>query len=118
MKTVTECKYLGVMLSDDLSWTKYVKRAKAYFFKQVYSLQNKFNCMDQKVLIHLFKLQAMSFYGVETWFMKLITKCLNSISIAYHKAIKRMCNKRPYDSNHEYLEWVNLPNFKHSVAKK
>ena len=48
-----------------------------------------------------FKLHAMSFYGVETWFMKIRTKGLNTISIAYHKAIKRMCNKRPYDSNHE-----------------
>ena len=74
--------------------------------------------MDQKVLINLFKLNAMSFCGVEIWFMKLHTKDLNNIAIAYHKAIKRMCNKRPYDSNHECLERVNLPIFKHLVAKK
>ena len=29
-----------------------------------------------------------------------------------------MCHKRPYDSNHEGLERVNLPFFKHLVAKK
>ena len=74
--------------------------------------------MDQKVLIHLFKLQAMSFYGVEAWSMKLQTKDLNNITIAYHKAIKRICNKRAYDSNHECFERVNLPIFKHSSCEK
>ena len=73
--------------------------------------------MDQKVLIHFFKLHAMSFYGVETWFMKLHTKDLNNISIAYHKAIKRICNKILNDSNHECLERVYLPIFKILVAK-
>ena len=38
LKTVTECEYLGVVLSDDLACTKYVERAKASFFKQFYSL--------------------------------------------------------------------------------
>ena len=60
----------------------------------------------------------MSFHGVETWFLKLHTKDLNNISIAYHKANKRMCNEGQYDSNLECLERVNLPNFKHLVAKK
>ena len=60
----------------------------------------------------------MSFYGVETWLVRLHTRDLTIISIAYHKAIKRMHNKIPYDSNHECLEKVNLPIFKHLVAKK
>ena len=59
--------------------------------------------MDQKVLMHLFKLHAMLFYGVEAWFMKLHTKDFNSISIVYRKAIKRICKKRACDSNHEFL---------------
>ena len=60
----------------------------------------------------------MSFCGVETWFLKLHTKDLNNISISYHKAIKRMCNKRPYDSHHQCLKRVNLPNFKPLVETK
>ena len=111
LKTVTECKYLGVVLSDDLSCTKDVERAKACFFKQFYSLHNKFHCMDQKVLIHLFKLHAMSFYGVEIWFMKLHTKDLNNISIVYHKYVRSMCNRKPYGSSHDCLERVKVPVF-------
>ena len=74
--------------------------------------------MDQRVPIHLFKLYTMFFYGVETRFMKLATKTLNNMSTAYHKAIKLMCKKRPYHSNHDCLERVNLSIFKHLVAKK
>ena len=118
LKTVTECKYLGVVLADDLSCTKDVERAKMSFFKQFNSLYCKFSCMDQKVLLHLFKMHAMCFYGVESWFIKLYKKDLNNISIPYHKAIKRACKRNVYDSNHECLEMANLPIFKHLVAKR
>ena len=62
---LTECKYLGVVLSYGLSSTKDVEKAKASFLKQFYSLYNKFYCMDLKVLTHSFKLHAKSFYGVQ-----------------------------------------------------
>ena len=49
LKTVSEMQILiGAVLSDDSTCTKYVERAKASFFKQFYSLYNKFYCMDQK----------------------------------------------------------------------
>ena len=60
----------------------------------------------------------MSFYCVERWYMKLHTKDLNIISIAYHKVMKRNCNNRPFESYHECLERVILPIFKRLVAKK
>jgi len=88
------------------------------FYKQFNSLSSKFSCMDQKVLLHLFKMHAMCFYGVESWFCKLFKKDLNNISIPYHKAIKRICKRSYYDSNHECLEMANLPIFKHLVAKR
>ena len=102
----------------NFSCTKDVEREKARFSKQFYSLHKNFHCMDQKVLIHLFKLHTMSFYGVQTWFMKLQTEDLNNISVACHKVKKCMCNKRPYDSNHGRLDRVNLLIFKHLFAKK
>ena len=66
LKTVTECKYLGVVLSNDLSCTKNVERAEVSFFEKFNSLPNKFYCMVQKVLVRLFRLHAVFFYGVET----------------------------------------------------
>ena len=61
LKTVTECKYQGVVLSDDLPYTKDVQRAKVNFFKQFYLLYNKFYCMNQNALIYLLRLPDMSF---------------------------------------------------------
>ena len=58
--------YLEVVLSDDLSCAKDVVRAKLAFFKQFNSLYHKFSFVDKNVLLHLFRLHAMSFYGAET----------------------------------------------------
>ena len=46
LKTVTECNYLGVVLSDALSCTKDVEKAKACFFKQFYPQHNEFHCLN------------------------------------------------------------------------
>ena len=90
LETVIECKYLGAVLSENLTYAKDVERAETRFFTQFYSFYNVLYYINQKVLKHLLKLHAMSFYGVKTWFMKLHTKDLNNISIAYHKATKRI----------------------------
>ena len=82
LKTVTECKSLDVVLSDDLTCTKDVERSKVSLFKQFNSLYTNFFCMDQEVPINLFKLHAMYFCGVEILFIKLHSKHINNISIA------------------------------------
>ena len=91
LSVVTESKYIGFVPTDDLSCSKDVEREKVILFKQFYSLFNKLFCTDWKVLTHLLKLSAMIFYDVETWFMKLLIKCLNNITTVYHKTIKCMC---------------------------
>ena len=60
----------------------------------------------------------MSFYGAETWYIKLNKKYLKNISAPYHKAIKRNCGRNSYHSNQEFLEQVFLLIFKHFLAKK
>ena len=54
----------------------------------------------------------------ETWYIKFNKKDIKNISVPYYKAIKRMCGRNYYDSNHEYLEQVNLLIFRHYLAKK
>jgi len=110
LRQVTECTYLGAVLSDDLFCTKEVERAKLAYFKQFNPLYQKFSFANKDVLIHLFKLHVMSFYGAETWVTKLYVKDVKIISKPYHKAIKRICGQRPSDSNHECLEQVKLWN--------
>ena len=116
-----DCYWMQLFRCCDIWWFIVhidVQREKVSFFKQFYSLYEKLFCTNHKVLIHLIKIHAICFYSVETWLMKLHTKDLNNISVAYHKAIKRVCNKRSYNSTHGCLERVNLPIFKHSNDKK
>ena len=63
LRQVTECTYLGVVLSDDLSCTKDVERAKLAFFEQFNSLYQKFSFANKDVLIHLFKHLVMTISG-------------------------------------------------------
>ena len=50
--------------------------------------------------------------------MKLHKKDLNNIPVIYHKAIKRICSRNSYDSNHECLKYAHLPVFEHFLAIK
>ena len=63
-------------------------------------------------------MHAMSIYGMETWFINLHKKDLNNMSVVYHKPIKRTYGRNSYDSDHECLEYVRLPIFKHVLARK
>ena len=83
--------YLGVVLTDDISCVKDVEGAELAFFKQFISIYHKFSFVDKNVMLHLFRLYAMSFYGAETWYIKLKLKYIKNISVPYYKAIKRIC---------------------------
>ena len=61
-----ETTYFGVVLTDDLSYAKDVERVKLAFFKQFNSIYHKLKFVDKDVLLHLFRLHPMSFYGAET----------------------------------------------------
>ena len=98
-------------MTDDFSCVKDVERAKLAFFKQFNSIYHNFRFVYKNVLLLLFRVHAMSVYGAETWCTELNKKDLKNISVAYNKAIKRICVRNSYDSFHECLEQVTLPNF-------
>ena len=63
-------------------------------------------------------MHALSFYGMETRFIKLHNKDLNNIPVVYHKTIERICGRNSYDGIHECLEYAGLPIFKHFLARE
>ena len=89
-----EATYLGVVLTDGLFCAKGVERAKMALFEQFKSIYHKFNFSDKNVVLHLFRLHAMSFYDAEIWCMKLDKKYLKSISVPYHEAFKFICRRK------------------------
>ena len=85
LRQVMDTTYSGVVLTDDLPCAKDVERAKSAFFKQFNTIYHKINFVDKNVLIHLFRLHAMSFYSAETRYIKSNKKYLKNF---LHRFIK------------------------------
>lgn len=115
---VSECRYLGVMLRSDGQISSDIDRVLNSFMRQFNSMYGKFYYMDINVLSYLFKSFTSSFYGIELWFQKIPISQLNLMSIAYHKAIKRMVGLNMWDSNHLACEIAHVYIFKHLLARR
>ena len=100
-RRVAELKYLGLINS---------------FLKQFNSMFSKFNFLEDHLLNFLFKSYTSSFYGAETWITSPYKKDLNKISVAHHKAVKRVARLNVWDSNHEAYTIVNALIFRHLFA--
>ena len=87
LSQVMETTHLVVVLTDDISCTKDVEWAKLAFFKHFNSIYHKFSFVDKNLLLNLFRLHEILFYGAETWYIKLIKKDFKKVSVPYHKAI-------------------------------
>ena len=118
IEQVVSVKYLGVVLTNNNDLGPDIDRALSSFLKQFNSLYSKFSFVDRNVLYFLFKSFATSFYGMETWFEKIKQCDLNRISVAYHKAVKRVAGMNVWDSNHAACHVVGVPIFKHFVARR
>ena len=118
LERVKSCKYLGVNFNENLSCEEDVDRVINSFLRQFNSLYSKFYFLDLNTLSYLFKSYTSSFYGIESWYLKLKAKSLNKISVAYHKAVKKIAGLNVWDSNHTGCEIAQVPIFRHLFAKR
>ena len=79
LRQVMETTSLGVVLNDDFSCVKDVERANLAFFKQFNSIYRKFSFVEKNVLLRLFRLHVMSFYGAETGYVCVFLLYLNDL---------------------------------------
>ena len=101
---------------DNLVCTSDMERSKHNFFMQHISSYQKFNYVDTNVILYIFRMNAMSFYGLKTLLLKMHKKDMNNMSIVFDKAIERICGRNSYDSYHGCLEYAHLQNCKHFIA--
>ena len=113
-----ECKYLGVFLPHNGNIYFDIDRVINSFLKQFNGMYSKFSFADKQVLYHLFKTFTSSFYGIDVWFEKLTLTQLSKISVAYHKAVKRICGLNVWDNNHIACDIVGVRTFKHLLANR
>ena len=118
IERVSEYRYLGIILSEDNSINKDINRATESFLKQFNSMFYKFYNMSNEVLKFLFRTYTTSFYGVELWYDSLENRQIHKIAVPYHAAVKRVAMLNLWDSNHEACLRVNVPIFKHMLAKR
>ena len=119
LERVFEHKYLGIMLVDNIDNCKDADRVTNSFLKQFNSMYYRFNFADKNILNYLFVTYATSFYGIELWYNgKNRNKYLRTPAVAYHKAIKKLYNLSPYDSNHYACDIGGFEIFKHLQSKR
>ena len=64
---VLKYKYLGCILTTDLSDEEDIERSFKSFNKSFGSILKKINSVDTEILYSLFNTYCVSFYGVEMW---------------------------------------------------
>ena len=119
IKRVKEIKYLGVIINEDLSLKSDINRVTNDFLKQFNGFYHKFSFLHREIKYFLFKTYTSSFYGSNLWIEQHITENkIREISIAYHKAVKKLAGLLPWDSNHDACKIVGVNIFKHLLTKR
>ena len=85
IEIVSQYKYLGCIISDDLYEAKELDRIVKNFNKSVGMLIRKFSSVDIRIKLQLFESLCMSFYGLETivW-RKNCSAAVRKLGVAYH----------------------------------
>ena len=118
VELVSEFKYLGFMVKDDLSNASDIQRAMRKFYCEFNSVLRKFSFADKYVKLFLFRQYCLQIYGAELWYNN--TRALSdlrSFAIGYHKAIKKILGLSTHESNHYACQEARLLTFKHLLNK-
>ena len=112
-------KYLGVVIDEGPISSSDIDRCINSFLSQFnFMYYNFFRISDEKLKAYLFNSYCTSFFGIETWYDILLKPgLLRKISVAYHKAIKKLCGMMVWESNHLACEKMNLYIFSHLLLK-
>ena len=113
------CKYLGIILSDDQCLKLDIERCESSFLKQFHAIYRRFNFSDKQSLMYLIKTHCFSFYGSELWTN--LYKCItifDQLGKHYHNCIKQTLNEPTYERNHVVCKAANMDTFRHFISKK
>ena len=107
-----------MVITKTLSIDKDVARLTLSFLWQFNSLFYKFIYVDRNVLMFLFRTFTSSFYGLENLTLTGCTRDFQTLSITYHKAVKRIRSMNVWESSHDACKITEVLNFKDLYAKR
>ena len=118
LEVVGSFKYLGFIISNDLSDSNDIDRTRNKFYQEFNVILRKFSFANIRVKLYLFTQFCLQFYGAELWFNnKYSTASLKQFGIGYHKAIKKILGLSYHESNHFACQESNLYTFEHLINK-
>ena len=116
---VDSFKYLGCILSGDLTDVLDIDRCNKAFNKSAGFLLRKFNNADNQIFLHLFNSFCSTLYGCELWIdRKGCARALKEFSVSYHAVLKKILNVPRYFSNHYVCGILSLFTFEHFINIK
>ena len=119
LKRVSNFKYLGCILTDDLCGGADTERAMSAFNKSFGILFRKFYALDVEPFYNLFQSFCTSFYGADLWVnRKKSFNVFKKLSVSYHIALKKIVGCPKYFSNHLVCNFLSTRTFEHFINVK
>ena len=112
---VTQCKYLGVIISDhncDLD----LKRQLQKFYTNANMLIRKFSKCSAGVKCYLFKTYCSTMYCSAMWFDS-TKSAIKKLKVAYKNSLRRLLSLPNYSSASEMFAVLNIPSFGELLRK-
>ena len=112
-------KYLGCIFSNNDSESLDMERCLNAFNRSFGGLISKFPNLNIDMLMYLFQMYCLSFYGAELWINRRRSRAIfNRLSISYHAALKRIIGVPKFYSNHIVCGILGKLTFEHFINLK
>ena len=111
----TKFKYLGYVITSDLSDTEDVSTRLKSFYLKFFSIKRNFTGIRYDILQHLFKSFCMPNYGLNMWNIGNILnkKDYKAFHVAYSNCIKSIYDVSKFSSSHFIFNSCNMLMFNH-----
>ena len=118
LKWVSQFKYLGQLITSDMSDGQDIRRVKRTLYYGVNMLCAKVSYARKDILIKLFKSYCAHMYGCELWDVNQNRRAFRELCVAYHSCVKKLMKVPIWARNHELCHQFKLLPCPMLVAKR
>ena len=118
LKWVSQFKYLGHLITSDMTDVQDIRRVKRTLYYGVNMLCARVNYARRDILIKLFRTYCAHMYGCELWNVNQSQKAFRQLCVAYHSCVKKLVKLPIWTRNHELCHQFKLLPCPMLVAKR